>query len=65
MKFMGNNESMVHISDITGKHLKSIEDAKLKEGDEVWVRFDGADERGKTHLSMKGIDQKTGEEIKK
>lgn len=65
VKFMGNNESMVHISDITGKHLKSIEDAKLKEGDEVWVRFDGADERGKTHLSMKGIDQKTGEEIKK
>ena len=48
VKFMGNNESMVHISDITGKHLKSIEDAKLKEGDEVWVRFDGADERGKT-----------------
>ena len=65
VKFMGNNESMVHISDITGKHLKSIEDAKLKEGDEVWVRFDGADERGKTHLSMKGIDQKTGEEFKK
>lgn len=65
VKFMGNNESMVHISDITGKHLKSIEDAKLKEGDEVWVRFDGTDERGKTHLSMKGIDQKTGEEIKK
>lgn len=65
VKFMSNNESMVHISDITGKHLKSIEDAKLKEGDEVWVRFDGADERGKTHLSMKGIDQKTGEEIKK
>ncbi len=65
VKFMGNNESMVHISDITGKHLKKIEDANLKEGDSVWVRFDGTDERGKTHLSMKGIDQETGEEIKK
>ena len=61
VKFMGNNESMVHISEITGKRLEKIEDAKLKEGDHVWVKYLGADKRGKTRLAMKGINQKTGE----
>jgi len=62
VKFMGNNESMVHISEITGKRLEKIEDAKLKEGDHVWVKYLGADKRGKTRLAMKGINQKTGKE---
>ena len=64
VKFMGNNESMVHISEITGKRLEKIEDAKLKEGDRVWVKYLGADKRGKTRLAMKGINQKTGAEEK-
>jgi hypothetical protein len=38
---------------------------KYKEGDTVYVRYMGADKRGKTRMSMVGIDQKTGEEIKK
>ena len=64
VKFMGANESMVHISEITGERLKTIQDAKLKEGDSVWVKYLGADKRGKTRLSMKEVDQKTGKEIK-
>ena len=64
VKFMGDNESLVHISEITGERLKTIEDAKLKEGDRVWVKYIGKDNRGKTRLSMKDVDQKTGKEKK-
>ena len=63
VKIMNGFESMVHISEITGKRLAKIEDAKLKEGDKVYVRYLGPDKRGKTRMSMVGIDQKTGEEI--
>ncbi len=65
VKIMNGFEAMVHISEITGERLAKIEDAKIKEGDTVYVRFLGADKRGKTRMSMVGIDQKTGEEIKK
>jgi polyribonucleotide nucleotidyltransferase len=65
VKIMKNFESMVHISEITGERLNKIEDAKIKEGDKVFVRYIGTDKRGKTRLSMVGIDQKTGKEIKK
>ena len=51
--------------EITGERIAKIEDTKIKEGDTVYVRFLGADKRGKTRMSMVGIDQKTGEEIKK
>lgn len=65
VKILKNFESLVHISEITGERLEKIEDAKLKEGDKVFVRYLGTDKRGKTRLSMVGIDQKTGKEIKK
>ncbi|MCL2889742.1 MAG: polyribonucleotide nucleotidyltransferase, partial [Alphaproteobacteria bacterium] len=61
----GTFESLVHISEITGERLAKIEDAKLKEGDKVFVKYLGVDKRGKTRFSMVGIDQKTGEEKKK
>ena len=62
VKILNGFESMVHISEITGKRLAKIEDAKLKEGDAVFVKYLGIDKRGKTRMSMVGIDQKTGEE---
>jgi len=58
----GTFESMVHISEITGERLNTIEDAKLNEGDKVFVKYLGVDKRGKTRMSMVGINQKTGEE---
>jgi polyribonucleotide nucleotidyltransferase len=64
VKIMGDFETLVHISEITGKRLDKIEDAKLKEGDKIWVKYLGKDNRGKTRASMKNIDQKTGEEKK-
>ena len=65
VKILKNFESMVHISEITGERLAKIEDAKINMGDKVFVRYLGTDKRGKTRLSMVGIDQKTGKEIKK
>ena len=64
VKILNGFESMVHISEITGERLNKIEDAKIKEGDTVYVRYLGADKRGKTRMSMVGIDQKTGKEVK-
>jgi len=65
VKIMNGFESMVHISEITGERIAKIEDTKIKEGDKVFVRYLGADKRGKTRMSMVGIDQKTGEEVAK
>jgi len=62
VKIMNGFEAMVHISEITGKRLEKIEDAGYKEGDKVFVKYLGADKRGKTRMSMVGIDQKTGAE---
>ena len=64
VKILNGFEAMVHISEITGERLNKIEDAKIREGDTVYVRYLGADKRGKTRLSMVGIDQKTGKEVK-
>ena len=64
VKILKNFESMVHISEITGERLAKIEDAKIKVGDKVFVKYLGADKRGKTRMSMVGIDQKTGKEKK-
>jgi polyribonucleotide nucleotidyltransferase len=64
VKILKNFESLVHISEITGERLAKIEDAKIKVGDKVFVKYLGTDKRGKTRLSMVGIDQKTGKEKK-
>ncbi|MDR1337422.1 MAG: polyribonucleotide nucleotidyltransferase [Rickettsiales bacterium] len=64
VKIMNGFEALVHISEITGERIAKIEDANLKEGDKVFVKYMGADKRGKTRMSMVGIDQKTGQEVK-
>ncbi len=64
VKILKNFESLVHISEITGERLAKIEDAKINLGDKVFVKYLGTDKRGKTRLSMVGIDQKTGKEKK-
>ena len=64
VKILKNFESMVHISEITGERIAKIEDTKLNVGDKVFVKYLGADKRGKTRMSMVGIDQTTGKETK-
>ncbi|MBQ0013175.1 MAG: polyribonucleotide nucleotidyltransferase [Proteobacteria bacterium] len=65
VKILNGFESMVHISEITGERIEKIQDAKYKEGDTVYVKYLGTDKRGKTRMSMVGINQKTGEDKSK
>jgi len=51
----------VHISQLDEGRPKTVGDV-VKEGDQVWVKLLGFDERGKVRLSMKVVDQDTGKE---
>ena len=52
----------MHVSQIENRRLNHPSDV-LKEGQEVKVKLMGFDDRGKVRLSMKVVDQDTGEEI--
>jgi polyribonucleotide nucleotidyltransferase len=52
----------VHISQLASERVAKTSDV-VKEGDKVWVKLMGFDERGKVRLSMKVVDQATGKEI--
>ena len=61
VNFFGKRDGLVHVSQIAPQRLNHPSDL-LKEGQEVWVKLLGFDERGKVRLSMKVVDQETGEE---
>ena len=62
VNFFGKRDGLVHVSQIENRRLNHPSDA-LKEGQEVWVKLLGFDDRGKVRLSMKMIDQATGKEM--
>jgi polyribonucleotide nucleotidyltransferase len=62
VNFFGKRDGLVHVSQIGPKRLSHPSEV-LKEGQEVWVKLLGFDERGKVRLSMKAVDQTTGQEI--
>ena len=62
VNFFGARDGLVHISQLAHGRPEKTSDV-VKEGDEVYVKLLGFDERGKVRLSMKIIDQKTGKEI--
>ncbi len=62
INFMGARDGLVHVSEITGERIPSVRDV-LSEGDEVYVKLIEVDQRGKCRLSMRMVDQETGEEI--
>ncbi len=64
VNFFGKRDGLVHVSQIENRRLNHPSDV-LKEGQEVKVKLLGFDERGKVRLSMKVVDQETGEEVKK
>ena len=64
VNFFGKRDGLVHVSQIENRRLNHPSDV-LKEGQEVWVKLLGFDDRGKVRLSMKVVDQETGEEIRK
>ncbi|MEM7398254.1 MAG: polyribonucleotide nucleotidyltransferase [Pseudomonadota bacterium] len=61
VNFFGPRDGLVHISQLAEGRPKTVGDV-VKEGDEVWVKLLGFDERGKVRLSMKVVDQDTGKE---
>ncbi len=61
VNFFGKRDGLVHVSQIENRRLNHPSEA-LKEGQEVWVKLLGFDDRGKVRLSMKVVDQETGEE---
>jgi len=62
VNFFGARDGLVHISQLAPKKVAKTSDV-VKEGDTVFVKLLGFDDRGKVRLSMKIVDQKTGKEI--
>jgi len=62
VNFFGAKDGLVHVSQIALERVANPADV-LSEGQEVKVKFLGFDDRGKTKLSMKVVDQATGEDI--
>ncbi|GGH27478.1 polyribonucleotide nucleotidyltransferase [Cribrihabitans marinus] len=62
VNFFGKRDGLVHVSQIENRRLNHPSDV-LKEGQEVKVKLLGFDDRGKVRLSMKMVDQETGEEM--
>jgi polyribonucleotide nucleotidyltransferase len=62
VNFFGAKDGLVHISQLAARRVQKVNDV-VKEGDKVKVKLLGFDERGKTRLSMKVVDQDTGEDL--
>ncbi|MDB5456386.1 MAG: Polyribonucleotide nucleotidyltransferase [Caulobacter sp.] len=64
VNFFGAKDGLVHVSQISNERVAKPQDV-LKEGQTVKVKLLGFDDRGKTKLSMKVVDQVTGEDLSK
>jgi len=62
VNFFGKRDGLVHVSQLANERVNHPKDI-LTEGQEVKVKLMGFDDRGKVRLSMKVVDQETGEEI--
>lgn len=62
VNFFGARDGLVHISQLTQGRPQTVGEV-VKEGQEVYVKLLGFDDRGKVRLSMKIVDQETGAEI--
>jgi len=62
VNFLGPKDGLVHISEMRPGRVRSVTDV-VNEGDKVKVKCLGFDDRGKVRLTMKNIDQETGEEV--
>jgi polyribonucleotide nucleotidyltransferase len=62
VNFFGARDGLVHVSQMASRRLGHPKDL-VKEGDLVWVKLMGFDDRGKVRLSMKVVDQESGKEI--
>lgn len=64
VNFFGARDGLVHVSELAPRRVAKVTDI-VKEGDAVKVKLLGFDNRGKVRLSMKAVDQQTGEDLSK
>ena len=64
VRFLGTTEGLVHISEVKNERIASVSDF-YKEGDSIWVKCLGTDNRGKIKLSAKRVNQENGEDLEK
>ncbi|MBM3577376.1 MAG: polyribonucleotide nucleotidyltransferase [Alphaproteobacteria bacterium] len=62
VNFFGAKDGLVHISQLSKQRVNKTTDV-VKEGDRVKVKLLGFDDRGKVRLSMRAVDQETGEDL--
>src|SRR5947209_365556 len=62
VNFMGSRDGLVHISELAPQRVGKTTDV-VNMGDEVKVKVIGFDDRGKIKLSMKAVNQETGEDL--
>ncbi len=62
VNYMGNKDGLVHISELADHRVGKVTDI-IQEGDKVKAKLIGIDDRGKVKLSMRMVDQETGEDI--
>ncbi|MGN0904770.1 MAG: polyribonucleotide nucleotidyltransferase [Alphaproteobacteria bacterium] len=64
VNFLGSKDGLVHISEMAPQRVAKVTDV-VNEGDSVKVKCIGVDNRGKVKLSMKRVNQETGEDLEK
>ena len=62
VNFMGGKDGLVHVSEMKNERVEKPTDV-VSEGQEVKVKVLEIDNRGKVRLSMRVVDQETGEEL--
>ena len=62
VNFFGPKDGLVHVSQMANERIGHPKDV-VSEGQEVYVKLMGFDDRGKVRLSMKNVDQETGKEV--
>src|SRR5215208_6281534 len=62
VNFLGSRDGLVHISELAQQRVGKVSDV-IKVGDQVKVKVLGFDDRGKVKLSMRQVDQQTGEDL--
>ncbi|MDE2107448.1 MAG: S1 RNA-binding domain-containing protein, partial [Patescibacteria group bacterium] len=62
VNFFGARDGLIHISELADHRVGKVEDV-VREGDSVKVKVLEMDNRGKIRLSMRVVDQETGEDI--
>jgi len=62
VEFLGKNQGLVHISELAPYRVNAVTDI-IQENDHIKVKCIGIDKQGKVKLSMKSVDQETGDDI--